>query len=93
MERFSRTMDSFTRGEGDVAVRYHMHPGTPSATVLNFARQNNEDLIVLGLDRHRSLYSGPSLSHAYEIVRQSKCPVLSCLWCNGPFLSLCSIER
>jgi nucleotide-binding universal stress UspA family protein len=77
MESLSRTMDSFTRGEGEVAVRYHIQPGTPSATVLNFARQNNEDLIVLGLDRHRSLYSGPPLSHAYEIVRQSKCPVLS----------------
>jgi nucleotide-binding universal stress UspA family protein len=77
MEIFSHTMDCFTRGERDLSVRYHLRPGAPSATVLNFARENNEDLIVLGLDRHRSLYDGPPLSHAYEIIRQSGCPVLN----------------
>ena len=77
MESLGRGMESLTRCEPDISVRYHIQSGAPSTTVLTFARHNNEDLIVLGLDRHRSLYSGPPLSHAYEIVRQSKCPVLS----------------
>lgn len=49
--------------------------GAPSQAVLDFASQTKQDLIVLGLDNHRSLYEGPSLSHAYEIVPQARCPV------------------
>lgn len=57
--------------------RCHLLSGEPSSAVLQFAAQNQDDLIVLGLDHRRSLYEGPSLSHAYEIVRQARCPVLS----------------
>ena len=51
--------------------------GKPAASVLDFARQRHEDLIVLGLKPHRALYTGPPWSQAYEIVRQAQCPVLS----------------
>lgn len=62
---------------GAPLMRYRILPGRPSASVLNFASQHEESLIVLGLDRHRSLYGGPSISHANEIARQARCPVLS----------------
>jgi nucleotide-binding universal stress UspA family protein len=72
-----RMSDALTASEPRFSIRYHVVPGEPSPAVLDFAGQNNEDLIVLGLDNHRSLYGGPPLSHAYEIVRQAPCPVLS----------------
>ena len=77
MEDLRRRMEDLARGEEPVVVRYHLLPGPPSPTILNFAMQEKEDLIVLGLDHHRSLYGGPSNSHAYEVVRQARCPVLS----------------
>jgi nucleotide-binding universal stress UspA family protein len=77
MLEYSLRLDALTRDEPQVSVCYHILSGHPSQTVLNFARENREDLIVLGLANHRSLYGGPSVSHAYEIVRQARCPVLS----------------
>jgi nucleotide-binding universal stress UspA family protein len=77
MEAYRRRLDALIASEPRLSIRYHVVPGEPSPAVLDFARQNNEDLIVLGLDNHRSLYGGPPLSHAYEIVRQARCPVLS----------------
>lgn len=59
------------------SVRCHMLSGKPSIGVLGFAGRNHDDLIVLGLKPRRGLYSGPFWSHAYEIVRQAQCPVLS----------------
>lgn len=77
MESFSRRMDALSNGQTDSPIRYQVLPGQPASTVLDFAKQNREDLIVLGLESRRALYGGPSLSHAYEIVRQAQCPVLS----------------
>jgi nucleotide-binding universal stress UspA family protein len=77
MEAYRRRLETLTANEPRLSIRYHVVPGEPSPAVLDFAGQNNEDLIVLGLDDHRSLYGGPPLSHAYEIVRQARCPVLS----------------
>lgn len=77
MEDLRRRMAVLASGEAPLVVRYHVLSGPPSPTVLNFAMQEKEDLIVLGLDDHRSLYGGSSVSHAYEIVRQARCPVLS----------------
>jgi len=77
MEAFRQRMDSLAGAEQVPSVRYHMLHGKPSTAVLDFARQNEEDLIVLGLEHHRSLYGGPPLCHAYEIVCQARCPVLS----------------
>jgi nucleotide-binding universal stress UspA family protein len=77
MEAYRRRLDALTDSEPQLSIRYHVVPGEPSPVVLDFAGQNNEDLIVLGLDDRRSLYEGPPLSHAYEIVRQARCPVLS----------------
>jgi nucleotide-binding universal stress UspA family protein len=77
MEAYRLRLDALTASEPRMPIRYHMVAGEPSPAVLDFASQNNEDLIVLGLDNHRSLYGSPPLSHAYEIVRQARCPVLS----------------
>jgi nucleotide-binding universal stress UspA family protein len=51
--------------------------GKASPTILDFAAQHHEDLIVLGLKPQRMLYGASTWSHAYEIVRQAPCPVLS----------------
>jgi nucleotide-binding universal stress UspA family protein len=51
--------------------------GEPAKSVLDFAARNKENLIVLGLKAHRSLYSSPFWSDAYTIVRNATCPVLS----------------
>jgi nucleotide-binding universal stress UspA family protein len=77
MEAYRRRLDALAGREPRPSIRYHSGPGEPSRAVLDFAGQNRNDLIVLGLDNHRSLYEGPPLSHAYEIVRQARCPVLS----------------
>jgi nucleotide-binding universal stress UspA family protein len=77
MEAYRRGLDAFICAEPRLSIRFHVVAGEPSPAVLDFASQNNEDLIVLGLDNHRSLYHSPPLSHAYEIVRQARCPVLS----------------
>lgn len=77
MQAYRRQLDTIAAREPWLSIRYHVVPGEPSAAVLDFASQNKEDLIVLGLDDHRSLYDGPPLSHAHEIVRQARCPVLS----------------
>lgn len=77
MDAYRRRLNVLATREPGLLVRYHAVPGAPSPAVLNFARQNKQDLIVLALENHRSLYEGPPLSHAYEIVRQAQCPVLS----------------
>jgi nucleotide-binding universal stress UspA family protein len=77
MENFSHRMEALDAGKTQVPIRYQVLSGQPASTVLEFAKQNKEDLIVLGLQSRRALYSGPSLSHAYTIVRQAQCPVLS----------------
>lgn len=77
MESYRRRLDALAAHEPWLSIRYHAVPGAPSPAVLNFASQTKQNLIVLGLDNHRSLYQGPPLSHAYEIVRQARCPVLS----------------
>lgn len=77
MEDLRLRMKVRTSGQAPLVVRYHVLPGLPSPAVLDFAMKEKEDLIVLGLENQRSLYGGPSVSHAYEIVRQARCPVLS----------------
>lgn len=69
-------MEVMASGQAPPVVRYHVLPGPPSPVVLDFAVKEMEDLIVLGLKNDRSLYGGPSVSHAYDIVRQAQCPVL-----------------
>jgi nucleotide-binding universal stress UspA family protein len=76
MEGFKDKMEPLASGATHPSIVYHILPGHPSEAVLNFAKQNDTDLIVLGLDHHRSVHCGPSLSHANEIVRQARCPVL-----------------
>lgn len=77
LKEIGHAIEDIAKREEYPLIHYHLIPGKPSDAVLDFARQNSEDLIVLGLAHHRSLYCGPSLSHAYEIVCQATCPVLS----------------
>lgn len=77
MDAYRRRLDALKASEPWLPIRYHAVPGAPAPAVLDFARRTKQDLIVLGLDNHRSLYEGPSVSHAYEIVRQARCPVLN----------------
>jgi nucleotide-binding universal stress UspA family protein len=77
MDTYRRRLERLTSTEPGLSLRYHLVPGDPAPAVLDFASRNRQELIVLGLDTHRSLYAGPPLSHAYEIVRLARCPVLS----------------
>lgn len=88
MEAYRRRLDALISAEPQLSIRCHVVTGEPSPAVLDFAGQNSEDLIVLGLDNHRSLYGAPPLSHAYEIVRRSRCPVLSVRSAPG-----CSLDK
>ncbi|HEY1807153.1 MAG TPA: universal stress protein [Acidobacteriaceae bacterium] len=65
--------------EGAASVQGHTLTGKAASCVLDFAASHHADLIVLGLKPHRALFSGPLWPHAYEIVRQAPCPVLSIL--------------
>lgn len=76
MESLSSRIQALA-GEHAPLIRYDLLSGEPESAVLDFAGTNHADLIVLGLDSRRSLYDGPPLSHAYEIVRRARCPVLS----------------
>ncbi len=77
METYRAQMRAAQGIEPAISIRYHVLPGAPSSTVLDFARRSGQGLIVLGLDHHRSLYAGSPQSHAYHIVAQARCPVLS----------------
>jgi nucleotide-binding universal stress UspA family protein len=68
--------DQASGGDG-ASPHCNLVAGKPAACVLDFAGRHREDLIVLGLESQRALYDGPAWSHAYEIVRQAPCPVLS----------------
>jgi nucleotide-binding universal stress UspA family protein len=59
-----------------LTIRYHQLAGKPASSILDFARNNRQDLIVLGLKPHRGVYNGSAWSHAYEVVREASCPVL-----------------
>ncbi len=91
MEEFANAIEQTAKLEGCPSIHCHLIPGKPSRAVLDFAKQNGHNLIVLGLDPHRSLYGGPSLSHAYEIVCQAACPVLS-VSCSATAASSCRSE-
>ena len=77
IKEFGHAIENLAKPEAHSSIHYHLIPGKPSDAVLDFARQNKEDLIVLGLDRRRSLHGGAHLGDAYEIVSQANCPVLS----------------
>lgn len=65
------------RNEQAAAPHWEILSGKASPTILGYAARRHADLIVLGLKPHRTLYSASTWSHAYEIVRQAPCPVLS----------------
>ena len=70
-------IESLQEGQKQVPIRYHQLAGKPAPSIIDFAGRNPVDLIVLGLKPPRALYSGSMWSHAYEVVRHARCPVLS----------------
>ena len=77
IEDFGRAFKSGLPGEQLPSIRYHGATGKLSTAVLDHARRNGDDLIVLGLARDRSVYGGQSSSDAYEIICDARCPVLN----------------
>lgn len=77
MDELVSRMEALLDGEQHSPLSGCLLTGKPAPGVLGFSHDRKEDLIVLGLKAHRALYSGPVWSHAYEIVRQAECPVLS----------------
>lgn len=77
IEEFGRAFTDSLAGEPPPSIRYQGASGKLSAAVLDHARQNGDDLVVLGLDRDRSLYGVQSSSDAYEIICDADCPVLN----------------
>lgn len=77
MEAYRSRLEEITTREPWLSIRYHQAHGEASPVVVNFASERKADLIVLGPADHHSLHQGPTLSDAYEIVRQARCPVLS----------------
>jgi nucleotide-binding universal stress UspA family protein len=82
-EEVKEKIERMLGGEEHAEIRTHVLVGKPAPTVLEFAENAKEDLIVLGLKPERALYEGPFWSQAYEIVRQTSCPVLSVRSANG----------
>ncbi|HEX4039405.1 MAG TPA: universal stress protein [Acidobacteriaceae bacterium] len=82
MERLAADLAHDIDASGATPPHWEVLSGKASPTILNFAAVHHEDLIVLGLKPQRSLYNASTWSHAYEIVRQAPCPVLS-IRCAG----------
>jgi hypothetical protein len=77
MDNLSGKIRESLDGKEYVSFRSQLLTGKPAACVIDFARRNREDLIVLGLSPHHALHNGSLWSQAYEIVRHAPCPVLS----------------
>lgn len=77
VEELRGRFEELLAGKGPESIGCHVLKGKPAAALIDFARRNAEDLIVLGLKPQRALYKAPLWCHAYEIVRQAPCPVLS----------------
>lgn len=81
LDEFARGTEKLAKTGSSVSIHYHVTAGDLPHSVLGFATLNHEDLIVLGLNRERSIYSLHNGSEAYEVVRQATCPVLSVRGC------------
>ncbi len=77
LDTFRDRIRRLVSGNEPSSVRCQMAIGDPARRILECAADNRSDLIVLGLKPHRALYGSPFWSHASEIVRSAKCPVLS----------------
>ena len=76
-EEFGHALIFDVTGKQLASIRYHAAAGKVSPAVLEVAKRNRDDLIVLGLEHDHSLYGNASSSDAYEIVCEASCPVLS----------------
>lgn len=77
MEELRSRIDSLQQGYENLPIRYHQIAGKPAHSIVEFANNNGIDLVVLGIKAPQGLYSGSRWSQAYEILRESRCPVLS----------------
>ena len=75
-EDLAHRVEALASTGSPVSICMHTSTGKLSQSVLGFAAQNQADLIVLGLQRQRSIYSNQNDSDAYDIVCQATCPVL-----------------
>lgn len=60
MDAYRLRLDAHVSTEARIPIRHEAVPGAPASVVLEFANRSNADLIVLGLDTHRSLYGWPA---------------------------------
>ncbi len=60
-----------------VDVRYRVETGKVSAKVIDVARENDADLIVLGVRPSSGMLDRFMWPIAYELVREAACPVLT----------------
>jgi len=77
MDELRARIDSLQEGFEHLPIRYQQLAGKSAPSIIDFANQNNEDLMVLGLKPHRAIFGMSMWHNAYEIVRHARCPVLS----------------
>jgi nucleotide-binding universal stress UspA family protein len=77
MEACTNSLRAMGGSYPGLSIRSHVVPGEPSSAILEFARQNEDGVIILGLANDRSVYGGRPLPHTYRIVCEALCPVLS----------------
>jgi nucleotide-binding universal stress UspA family protein len=58
-------------------AQVHIEGGWPVEALHRFTREHRPDLLVIGRSRHRGI--GRLGSHAYAMIREAPCPVLSIL--------------
>ncbi|TWU14084.1 putative universal stress protein [Symmachiella macrocystis] len=58
-------------------AQLHWVHGTPFVEIINFARENEIDLIVMGTHGHGAIAHMLTSSEAEKVVRKAPCPVLT----------------
>jgi nucleotide-binding universal stress UspA family protein len=69
---FMQTVDS-----GDVKLRARLEQGTPAETIIEIARAEHYDLVVLGAPSHSGWWGMLLGSVSHEVARRVTCPILT----------------
>jgi universal stress protein A len=73
-----RTMlEAILPSDPTVACEHHLIPGEPASAIVDFAKEKNIDLIVMGTHGRTGLKRVLMGSIAEAVVRSAPCPVLS----------------
>jgi len=64
-------------GNPAIRVQHYLCEGVPAATILQMARENKCDLIVMGMHGRTGLRRALMGSVTEEVVRKAPCPVLT----------------